>query len=420
MVLVLPSSMATSLLSAVLDTLFNRFLPPTISLLSAPIATSVAAGVRSALIVDLGWAETVVTSVYEYREVRCIRSIRAGRILVSQMHKLLGRSLSRAQGKDCDDSPEASQEQVVSFEECDDVTSRLAWCRPAHGSTNPQGQEESLPTVQEQDESELQGTGPAAVPDTVSVPLMSAHPPTTLQIPHLQLAEPCESAFFDLQYSHASFDDHELPLHLLVYRSLLQLPVDVRAICMSRIIFTGGCSKVLGLRRRIFDEVSHLVQERGWDPVLGKGVEQLRLNPKLKNGGSRQARRNGPTGSSSQTDGGGEQDGVWHDAANAGPEVDPIEEQLRKGSDARSRVHGELRAVESLGPWSGASLLTQLKVPAIATIDRELWLQQGASGATRPGEVDFKAQQRQSMGPGGLMRNAAGGANWTLGIWGAV
>jgi len=431
MVIVLPSSLATPLLSQVLDTLFNRFLPPTISLLSAPIATSVAAGVRSALIIDLGWAETLVTGVYEYRGIRCDRSIRAGRLLVAQMSKLLGRSVAHSQGKTYDDSPENPAEEVVSFEECDDITSRLAWCKPARGSSRPseqddslptvQEQDDSLPTVQEQDDSELQGPASTAATEPVSVPLMSAHPPTTVKLSHLQLAEPCENAFFGLQYSHASFDDDELPLHLLVYRSLLQLPVDVRAICMSRIIFTGGCSKVLGLRKRIFDEVSQLIQERGWDPVVGKSVEQLRLNPKLKRGGSRQARRDGPTGSDSQVDsGGGEQDGVWHDAANAGPEVDLIEEQLRKGSGAKPTAHGELRAVDSLGPWSGASLLTQLKVPAIATIDRELWLQQGASGAARPSDVDFKTQQRQSMGPGGLMRNAAAGANWTLGVWGAV
>lgn len=419
MVVVLPSSLATPLLSTVLDTLFNRFLPPTISLLSSPITTSVAAGVRSALIVDLGWAETLVTSVYEYRGIRCDRSIRAGRLLVAQMNKLLGRSLAQSQGKTYDDSPESAEEPVVSFEECEDITSRLAWCKSAHGASNPSGQDDSLPTVQEQDESELQGTASAAVPDFVSIPLSSAHPPTTLKLPHLVLAEPCENAFFDLQYSHASFDDHELPIHLLVYRSLLQLPVDVRAVCMSRIIFTGGCSKVLGLRKRVFDELSHLIQERGWDPVVGKSVEQLKLNPKLKRGGSRQARRDGPTGSDPQGDGGGEQDGVWHDAANAAPEVDLIEEQLRKGIDAKPAAHGELRAIDSLGPWSGASLLTQLKIPAVATIDRELWLQQGVSGAVRPSEVDFKTQQRQSMGPGGLMRNAAAGANWTLGVWGS-
>jgi len=76
-----------------------------------------------------------------------------------------------------------------------------------------------------------------------------------------------------------------------------------------------------------------------------------------------------------------------------------------------------MRAIESLGPWSGASLITQLKAPAIATIDRDIWQQQGAAGASRATEVDPKGQ-RQSLGPGGLIRGAA--SSWTLGVWGVA
>jgi hypothetical protein len=110
---------------------------------------------------------------------------------------------------------------------------------------------------------------------------------------------------------------------------------------------------------------------------------------------------------------------VWHDAANTAPEADPIEEQLQRGMDRRPRVQGELRAIESLGAWSGASLVTHLKAPAVAAIDREVWLQHGAAGAVRASDVDYKAQ-RQSLGAGGLMRGSAAGSAWTLGVWGAV
>ena len=423
MVVVASSSIPTPLLSTILDSLFNHFFPPTVSLLSAPISTAVAAGVRSALVVDIGWHETLATSVYEYREVRCDRTVRGGRMLVNQMHRLLARLLAGAQGETHGSDPEDTHQDIISFDECDDITSRLTWCHPPrHGSSSPTKPDEALPTVQEQDESEPHDpVSSSDGPETVSVPLTTASPPTFLDISYTQLTEPCENTFFDSQYSHASFDDHELPLHLLIYRSLLQLPLDVRAVCMSRIIFTGGSSKVLGLRKRVMDEVSRLVQERGWDPVVGKGVEQLKQNPKLNKRGSRKARRDGPIENDSPADPAGEsQDGVWHDAANAAPETDPVEEQLRKGSDAKPKVQGEIRAIDSVGAWSGASLLTQLKIPAVATIDRELWQQQGVSGAVKASEVDLKAQQRQSMGPGGLMRNAVAGSNWTLGIWGSV
>ncbi|AEO71065.1 67b5c7f6-c21f-4c00-b3fd-8287bb295c65 [Thermothielavioides terrestris] len=414
MVWVLPSSLPIPLLSAALDSVFSRFQPPTVSLLSSPIALAVGAGVRSALVVDLGWSETIVTSVYEYREVAAKRSIRGGRMLVEQTHKLLAKHLPEDQG-----GSESKQEYVLSFEECSDITTRMVWCRPRQHSDDDQPASGSLPTVQEHDDAEQPGDSPTpGRTSTVTIPLKSWLSPTSLELPFNALSEPCEDAFFDSHYSHTSFDDHELPLPLLVYRSLLQLPVDVRALCMSRIIFTGGCSNVLGLRGRIFDEVSELVRERGWDPVQGKGVEQLRANPKLKRRGVRQTGES-PMGVSSPPGDGEEQDGVWHDAANTAPEADPIEEQLQRGMDRRPRVQGELRAIESLGAWSGASLVTHLKAPAVAAIDREVWLQHGAAGAVRASDVDYKAQ-RQSLGAGGLMRGSAAGSAWTLGVWGAV
>ncbi|GAB1313626.1 hypothetical protein MFIFM68171_03836 [Madurella fahalii] len=418
MVCVLPSGLPIPHLSAALDSIFSRFQPPTISLLSSQLALTVGAGVRSALIVDLGWSETAVTSVYEYREVDTRRSIRGGRMLVEQTHKLLAKHLPERKKAPGNDAANVDQEHLLSFEECSDITTRMVWCKPRQTSTTAPPSSDGLPTVLEQDEAEARNPPSAGKTRMTTVPLKSCQSPTSLELPFDALAEPCEDAFFDPQRPHSSFDDHELPLHLLVYRSLLRLPLDVRSLCMSRIIFTGGCSSVLGLRGRIFDEVSHLIREKGWDPVQGSAVEQLRANPKLKRKGARQA-AGGPTGVPSHLAGGEGEDGVWHDAANTVPEIDPIEEQLKRGTDQRPRVQGVMRAIESLGPWSGASLVTHLKAPAIATIDREIWLQHGAAGASRASDVDHKIQ-RQSLGAGGLMRGSAAGSAWTLGVWGAI
>lgn len=415
----LPSAMPLPLLSSLLDTLFIRFQPPTISLLSAPVTATVAAGVRSGLVVDLGWSETVVTGVYEYREVHCSRTIRGGRMLVEQMHKLLKRCVAEKEGRSYEEKSDDAQEYIASFEECDDLTSRLCWCKPVTALETSQEKQEGLATLEEEDEFEdARSTAQESSEKFIDISLSSTQPPTIIQPSFDQLSEPCENTFFDPQRQHNSFDDEEIPVHLLIYRSLLQLPMDVRAVCMSRIIFTGGCANVLGLRGRIFDEISRLVQERGWSGVTGKVVEEQRNNPKTKRRVSRQ-----PTDATSraapQPDGGGEEDGVWHDAANATQENDPIENQLRKmGGGSIPMVQGSLRCLESLGSWSGGSLVTQLKVPAIATVDRELWLQQGVAGATRPNEVDVKS--RMSMGAGGLLRGAAAGSNWTLGVWGSV
>lgn len=427
MVAVLPPSMPLPLLATTLDTLFNRFHTPAVSLMSAPVACAVAAGVRSALVVDIGWAETAVTAVYEYREVQTTRSVRAGKLLVENTHKLLASALGG--GQQATSAGEGGDEEtfhrVVSFEECEEVANRLVWCKPARGSPSPD-QQEGLPTVAEQDEFEANIPSAANASSSISIPLRSTSTPTKLDMTYEQLSTPAETTFFDSDQPSCFFDDHELPLSLLIYRSLLKLPLDVRGLCMARIIFTGGGANVLGLRARIFEEVKRLIETQGWDAVQGKGVEAYKTNPKLRRG-SKQASNDGPTGvESSQQDGGPgggsgvtghEQDGVWVDApSDAQQEPDPVEEQLRKRKDEKPRLQGQLRAVESLGAWSGASLLIQLKVPALSTVEREAWREQGLNGASRPGEVDQKIAQRQSMGAGGLMRNA--GANWTLGVWG--
>ncbi|KAL8346239.1 hypothetical protein RB598_000237 [Gaeumannomyces tritici] len=469
-VLALPPMMPVPLLSATLDTVFSRFLAPIISLLSSPVSTAFVGGVRSALVVDVGWHEAVVTAVYEYREVACTRSVRAGKALVHETHGLLARAVAAQDGSgdSTDDSDGSNTKRVVSFAECEDVVARVVWCKPAVDNGNATKEESSpdgLTTVAEQDESDTETPPPPPPPapadsptdlagDSVSIPLTSTRPPTTVTLPFEQLAEPCERAFFEKQCSRASFDDEELPLHLLVYEHLAALPMDVRSVCMSRIIFTGGCAGVLGLRGRVFDEVDRLVRRWGWDVVRGKMVDKRRAEgrPKAANsggddGGSDPAEAGGGdagNGDANKPSGGQEEDGVWHDAANAVPAPDPIEAHMRRqqqqqqqqqqnaktGAAAARKLAeppeaGDLRAIESLGPWAGASLLSQLRAPAIATIDRELWLQQGAAGASRAAEVDLKAQHRQSMRPGEFISRAtAGGAtnntNWTLGVWGAL
>jgi actin-related protein len=410
MVAVLPSVVPLPLLSSVLDTFFHRFQSPSISLLSAAVTATVAAGLRSALVVDLGYSETVVTAVYEYREIHSSRTVRGGRMLVEQMHKLLKHCLAEKEGRAYDDPTNKIDEYIASFDECEDLTSKLCWCKPATKSEESAQTNKRLSILEEEDEFEDARSTTQETLEDVEIPLSSTEPPTVIRPSFERLSEPCEHTFFDPQRQHNSFDDEEIPVHLLIYRSLLQLPLDVRAVCMSRIIFTGGCSNVLGLRGRIFDEVSHLVEERGWTGVTGKVIDEQRAKPGARSHGSGQAAK----------DGGGSED-TTSDAATANQERDPVEEQLRKAAGGSvPTVQGSLRCINSLGSWSGGSMVTQLKVPAIATIDREVWLQQGAAGASKPGDVDAKPT-RQSMAAGGLIRGAAAaGSNWTLGIWGAV
>ena len=133
MALVLPAALPRPLLSTTLDTIFSNYQPPTISLLSAPVLTTVAAGLRAALIIDIGWAETVVTGIYEYREVACRRTVRASKLLCQEVLKLLGKIATSARQSLQDNNNDKSEkafEKIISFEECEEVMCRMAWCRP--------------------------------------------------------------------------------------------------------------------------------------------------------------------------------------------------------------------------------------------------------------------------------------------------
>ncbi|KAI9155386.1 Actin-related protein 10 [Paramyrothecium foliicola] len=406
--LVLDSAVPMPLLSVVFDTLFLKFQTPLISLMSTAVTTSVAAGVRSAVVIDMGWAETVITTVYEYREVKTTRTVRGGRLLLDELYQALQAHLGSA----ADDN---SPDRIISFEECEDIMCRLAWCRPATFKSS-QRQSTQLETVEEQDESETEAAQASPSDRTVKVPLRTSHRFSTIELPLGEIANVCEDTFFDTAASPTTFDDHELPAHLLLYQHLLQLPMDVRAVCMARIIFTGGCSNILGIKERIMDEVASIVERRGWEPVTGKGADEVRRKAKSLNKESPRSDAETQSGPSAGETGSTEELG----AAYAEPQQDAIDAKLARHRKRPPQLKGQLRAIHSLGPWTGGSLLSQLKVPTMATIDRELWLQHGAGGAARPSDVDVKLQ-RQSMGAGGFIRGSGGQhANWTLGAWGAI
>jgi actin-related protein len=279
--LALPTMLPTPLLSTVLDTFFNTFQAPTVSLMAEPVLSTVAAGLRSALIVDIGWEETVVTAVLEYREVMCRRSIRAGKHLQNEMQKVLAHAPCEA------DIPTASVkvaaasgteiggglQNSISFEECEEIIERLAWCKPFRADRTAYESTDALSTVKEEDELQPSSANSKAMhDDTISIPLTSTLPPTNLTLLFSSLAEPCETSYFGRSKDEHIFDDEELPIHWLVYTSLLKLPVDQRAMCMARLILTGGGSNLPGLKDRVFDEVQQLIDTRGWSTVKGKAV----------------------------------------------------------------------------------------------------------------------------------------------------
>lgn len=421
LVVILPSLIPHPLLNTVLATLFKVFQNPGVTLLSAPVLSTVVAGLRSALVVDIGWRETIVTGIYEYREVQEKRTTRAMRMVTLEMAKLLerqdteprdGRKLVDAAEEEADDAVVA-----VDLEQAEEVTRRMAWCRSRSGPNSASQTSQDLPgqlaSIAE-DESEDQAISSNLKENTL-VPIPSpSSPRLSIQIPFSAFASPVETALLGKSLQRHELDDDDQPLHKLIYRTLLSLPADVRAVCMSRIIFTGGGSNIPGLKARLLDEVTALVKVRGWDRVEGRLADQRR---KL-----REISGNLPTikvegvqinNTNDVMDRETSENNIASSASLAPQLSDPIEEKIRREQDKgmKPTVSGVIRGVESLGAWAGASLLASLRIKGVVEIERDAFQQQGLAGARKDAEASAAPQK-------GMPRPSVGGqSGWTLGPW---
>jgi len=321
-VLVVPSLLPTSILEAAMRVIFQHHAqPPAITMLTTPVLSCVSAGLRSALVVEVGWEETVVTGVGEHKAVAERRSTRGGRMLAREMAGLL---------------EEAGAGDRVDFTFAEDVTRRMAWCK--------------TPTFINSD-------------SMINIPKPGGAE-TSLNIPFTKLAEPAEATFFS-----PSTDDHDLPLPALVYHTILALPVDLRALCMSRIVLAGPNSGVPGLKTRLLADLSRMIEKRGWDVVESYGSASKPLHQRL-------LERKENAAPVPQPDAGGNipiSERLQDDLA------DRFSQQvLISTSKGREKVvKGVVRGVETLGAWSGASLVTSLRVKGKVEVDRDSFLNGG-------------------------------------------
>ncbi|KAK7526110.1 uncharacterized protein IWZ02DRAFT_446825 [Phyllosticta citriasiana] len=446
---VIPPLLPRPLLSALLSSVFTTLQAVSITVLSGPVLSVVSAGLRSGLVIDLGWEETSVTAVYEYREIHHRTSIRAGKFLTEEVAKLLDDECHKARKE----SPEEPDQ--VSFEEAEEVLTRVGWCFSRDEAQNHHA------GVEEDSKS------------TMTIPFPAASPPITISVPFQRFAEPAESALFASGLDQHDIDDHDQPIPLLAYNALLSLPIDARKLCMSRIIITGGVAKLPGIKRRILAEMEHIISERGWDPVKNYGHAASRRDLRMPRQQSRkrastmmadvvpplpseqqqqefgsphpttgssssssssssatdtipetperesgspsydQARMQTPTPSQSTTTTGG-MAATPHTPPPASlqpHESDPITAKLASLSlKHNAALHpsptGVVRGVGTLGAWAGASLVSSLRVRGIVEIEKDRFMQHGLATATRePGSVEVAGQ----LAPGAAAAPGGGG-----------
>ena len=381
LILVLPSVVPLPVVSSVLTTLFERWKYPTITLLPAPTMCAVAAGVRSALVVDVGWEETVMTPIFEYREMATWRTTRGMRMLVSRMEEklqALAKEYSTAHGPPL----------RLDFDFVEDFITRIAFCEVEEGTEITPGQ---------------QGIGALSIEDSynssagdISIEWPSHNASRTVLMPRSEISQVVCDCFFE-QRLEAHHDDHEKTLDETLFRCLTGLPPDVRGVCMSRIIFTGPGATIPGLKQQSLLNVQALVDKYGWTSVRGEHVKPRRR------GLSEIAQ-----GRASLVDAG-------HNVALPIGK-DYVEEKLQKqrSKEVHTDVQGHLRCIESLGAWAGASLTASLKVKSVVEIEREKFLSYGINGASRDVDTSIAAKRVSSL----ATTKASDRSTWTLGGWG--
>lgn len=353
-VLVLPSVLPHQLLNKILSSLFlNPTAPPAITLLPAAALATAAAGCRSGLTIDIGWRESVVTAVYEYREVKQWRTIRGMRMVMVEMAKIL---------EEENGSGSQADRLHMSLKEVEQIVSRLGWCRTR--------------TVTDR-----------IIADSLASLPSPLDPRKTITRPFSLFALPVEKVcFLDNHAGH--LDDQEQPLHILVYKCLSQLPSDLRAACMTRIIITGGGSNIPGLKSRLLEELTTIVDQRGWDGVYGRVPDAQR--EKLRRMNLDKKRNNEEPKSSITLEGGP----LPHHARPH--DVAPFEKDLEGGvKGSRRSMSGVFQGIDTLGAWAGASLLANLRVKGRIEIERDVFLQHGLGGSTK-GPSFPKAGERLS------------------------
>lgn len=446
LVLVLPSVMPHRLISSIFSTMFNNFYNQSITLLSAPVVNTVASGCRTALIVDVGWAETIITSIYEYREVYECRTSRAMRLVTQEMAQIL----QQYDGVNGEEMPKESKgiekgkgdtlkQEADSryFESAEEITSRIAWCPfELQPPTRPPEASDITPTLEDLNLTASKPKHPS--PDRTSDPnpIISLPSPLkpgqTIDIPFNTLSAPVESALLATNKNPKFHDDHDQPLVQLMYNALLSLPNDIRALCVSRIVITGGGANIPGLKPRLLSDLKvRLGEKGGWDKVSGRAAEETRkmlaertnnkdrpLGKRWVGAGGEQKGESGKENQDAAGLGGKEdEEPERRSAAFAQQTSDPITEELEEKRKKKKMTDGggetvkaEVRGVETLGAWAGGSLMAALKVKGVVEVERETFLRDGMAGARREGDVKA-ATQRMSFG------RPAADAGWTLGTW---
>ena len=337
------------------------------------------------------------------------RTKRAGKILQKKTGEILENVLAEKgiEGKKLKENHVEELVQRIIWCENYEVRKRERELRRRTDRSKPPTPDTSLPLPGAP--TSTKPTFSTAGPTTILIPLITtdSHKPLSINIPLSTLSLPVEHAFFEATTSSDSYngdepDQDELPLPKLLYNSLLACHIDVRAACLSRIVIVGGPSNILGLKKRIIDELHALVQENGgWNTVNIAQSTRMRRNgtsptvvededelppppppkddvpplPKFLDGPLKLSPTE-PAKEDIKEESTEEPTNIFgsHDRIRRYKELE------ERGNQKPSQPPGLIRGVKSLGAWAGGSIVAGARVKGICEVEREKFLSAVASG----------------------------------------
>ncbi|KAK6538982.1 hypothetical protein TWF694_010530 [Orbilia ellipsospora] len=393
LIIIIPPVFPLAIQTTLSQLLFLHFQPPTITYLSSPVLSCLAAGLRSALIVDIGWQETTITPVYELRPLPAYIkfSSRGSKSLVEVFGQLLWNTIKPA-------GDDESWWRIFSWGEVEDLQSRYGWCKSSAEAREAARQRArkafGLPVDKEADEefnedgerirktsADIRAQRRREAIESTEVEMVFKTPllnerTTNMALPFEAMSVAAEYAFFLPSWTNVENftkedgyiptpnvdelmegcqgrveyeDESDYTLPYLVFLALLHCPVDVRAVCIPRIVITGGAANMPGLKARILGDLKELVEERGgWNIVKkrnAKGDERRRELVEKK------------------------------------PKKVEVEMLQSEKDDLRIKyakiggvAPGTIRGVETMGAWVGGSILSGARIKGAVEIERERFL----------------------------------------------
>lgn len=224
--------------------------------LESPVLDLIAAGLRSGIVVDVGWEETSVYPVYDLRVLlmNTKTSTRGSKLLHGNIEALLGELVD-----------EGAQ---VPFGAVEAVVARALYTNGDRAGGGMRGPRLSMPmSVPVLPSSPSIGSSPGSDSSEISHQLdLSAWTPSggLVEIPNHRLQSAVTRTFL---HKHGDGgddddDDEQLDLATMISRVIFSLSMDVRGATQSTLIFVGAASRIPGLVSTVLQNARRLLRKR--------------------------------------------------------------------------------------------------------------------------------------------------------------